>query len=156
MEPIVTQERAFNTQLDVTGIVPDITNVQILVAEDNKINQLVIARMLRCFDIACDIVSDGAEAVTHAKEKQYPLILMDCLMPTKDGFTATKEIRESTINSRTPIVALTALVVPGDYEKCIAAGMTDYLTKPFTKQQIKTLLTKYLPHLQLIAHQDGM
>jgi len=109
--------------------------------------------MLRCFEIGCDIVSDGVEAVAYAKEKQYPLILMDCLMPNKDGFTATKEIRESTVNNRTPIVALTALVVPGDYEKCISAGMTDYLTKPFTKQQIKTLLTKYLPHLQLINHE---
>jgi CheY-like chemotaxis protein len=94
-----------------------------------------------------ELAANGNEAVQKASEKQFGLILMDCQMPEKDGFTATREIRDGDgPNKNAPIVALTALAFPEDMEQCIKAGMNEYISKPFTREQLQALIHRYAPH----------
>jgi signal transduction histidine kinase/DNA-binding response OmpR family regulator len=110
--------------------------LHILVAEDNRVNQQVVARMLGKAGHRADIVVDGREAVTALGGTPYDLVLMDCLMPEMDGFEAARAIRaaESGTGRHIPIIALTASAMAEDRERCLAAGMDDYLTKPLTKR----------------------
>ncbi|TPW18626.1 MAG: barA [Halothiobacillaceae bacterium] len=122
----------------------------VLVAEDNPINQELVKTMLELLGCRVDMVSDGLEAVKSAARHHYDIILMDCQMPEMDGFAATKAIRAAESANplqprHIPIVALTANAMAGDREQCIAAGMDDYLSKPFTKEQLKQMLKKQLP-----------
>ena len=120
---------------------------KILVAEDNPVNQKLITEVLRIF--ACDLtlVANGKEAVSMNEKHQYDLILMDCQMPEMDGFQATKIIREQERESDTKeavvIVALTANARQEDRDKCIACGMDDYLSKPFTMVQLRDMISKW-------------
>jgi CheY-like chemotaxis protein len=109
--------------------------LRILVAEDNRVNQQVVARMLAKAGHRADIVVDGREAVTALLGTSYDLVLMDCLMPEMDGFEAARAIRaaEGGTGRHIPIIALTASAMAEDRERCLAAGMDDYLTKPLTK-----------------------
>ena len=109
--------------------------LRILVAEDNRVNQQVVARMLAKAGHRADIVVDGREAVMALVGTPYDLVLMDCLMPEMDGFEAARAIRaaEEGTGRHIPIIALTASAMPEDRERCLAAGMDDYLTKPLTK-----------------------
>ena len=109
--------------------------LRILVAEDNRVNQQVVARMLAKAGHRADIVVDGREAVTALVGTPYDLVLMDCLMPEMDGFEAARAIRaaEDGTGRHIPIIALTASAMAEDRERCLAAGMDDYLTKPLTK-----------------------
>jgi CheY-like chemotaxis protein len=122
---------------------------KILIAEDNLTNQQVAKGMLRKFGCAVDLVSNGIEAVAKADNGNYDAIFMDCQMPRMDGYEATREIRlrERAISSnrRTPIIALTANALSGDREKCLSAGMDDYLSKPFGQHQMAKVLKKWLP-----------
>ena len=126
---------------------------KILLVEDNPTNQEVARNVLEMFGCSVDIAENGQEAVTAAIEKQYDLIFMDCQMPIMDGFDATREIRfiESTESksdrSSIPIVALTAYDTEGDRERCIAAGMDDFLGKPYRRDQIRQVLEKWLEPL---------
>jgi Amt family ammonium transporter len=112
----------------------------ILVAEDNEINQLVVTEILRRSGYACDIVNDGKAAVEATERKRYDVVLMDCQMPEMDGFEATVQIRRREKNrpaeGRTMIVALTANAIKGDGERCLAAGMDLYLTKPVDPRKL--------------------
>ena len=107
---------------------------QILVAEDNEVNQIVVAEMLARAGFGCQIAGTGREAVALVQSGDYDLMLMDCQMSEMDGFEATRAIREwektRPIERRLPIVALTANAIKGDRERCLAAGMDTYLTKP--------------------------
>jgi len=120
----------------------------ILLAEDNVVNQTIAKHMLTKGGYQVDTVSDGEQAVKKATTKKYALILMDCQMPYLDGYEASKKIREyeKEIGEKNsvPIIALTANAMQGDREKCIVAGMTDYLSKPFEKEQILAVLEKHL------------
>jgi signal transduction histidine kinase/CheY-like chemotaxis protein len=122
---------------------------KILVAEDNLVNQQVAKGMLRKFGCTVDLVTNGVEAVAKADSGNYDAIFMDCQMPRLDGYEATREIRlrERAISSnrRTPIIALTANALSGDREKCLSAGMDDYLSKPFGQDQMGRILQKWLP-----------
>ncbi len=118
---------------------------RILLAEDNLINQKVAIRTLTSFGYQIDAVLNGEQAVSEHKSKNYDLILMDIQMPEVDGYTATKLIRklEPPFNS-VPIVALTAHALLGDKEKCLLAGMNDYISKPVVAKEIVQILDKYL------------
>jgi len=122
-------------------------NMHILVVEDNETNQTVVTSMLRKFGCTVELASDGREAVAAFSETSYSLILMDCQMPVMDGYQATAEIRrledqKGAIN-HTPIIALTANALQGDKEKCLTAGMDDYLSKPFKQNEIIKVLEKW-------------
>ncbi len=120
---------------------------RVLVAEDNRTNQMVAAGMLALNDCACVFAADGAQAVRAAQRERFDLILMDCSMPEMDGYEATAHIRLAELASgrRTPLLAMTANTQSGDAEKCLAAGMDDYLAKPITLVELRQKLEKWLP-----------
>jgi len=119
--------------------------IKILLAEDNKINQKVALATLGKLGYNVDLVNNGNEVLSALKKNHYHIILMDCQMPEMDGFTATQEIRklESEIR-KIPIVAMTAHAMKGDKDKCIEAGMDDYLTKPVKPKNLSDMLQKWL------------
>lgn len=119
---------------------------RILVAEDNSANQEVVSLMLERLGHRVDVASDGVEAVAGFRRGIYDLVLMDCQMPQQDGLAATREIRslEGTAR-RTPIIAMTAYAIQGDRERCLEAGMDDYLSKPVQFEELIDLLDKWLP-----------
>ncbi|MYM98449.1 EAL domain-containing protein [Duganella vulcania] len=121
---------------------------RVLVAEDNRTNQMVAAGMLAMNGCVCEFAADGVEAVRAAQRERFDLILMDCSMPEMDGYEATAHIRlaELAMGRRTPLVAMTANTQAGDAEKCLAAGMDDYLAKPITLVELRHKLEKWLPH----------
>ncbi len=124
---------------------------RILLAEDHPVNQEVAAQMLRMAGFEVHLVSDGQAAVAAASSGQFDLVLMDCLMPGMDGFEATSRLRDlersrgDPENHHLPIVALTANAMKGDVEACLAAGMDDYVAKPFTQEQLLAVIRQRLP-----------
>ena len=119
----------------------------ILLGEDNPVNQEIAQLMLETLGCTVTVAQNGHEVLAHAKTASFDLILMDCQMPEMDGFEATRLIREWEQNeSRTPlpIIALTAHASPGDREHCLATGMSDYLSKPFSMERLQTALSSWL------------
>lgn len=115
--------------------------LQILVAEDNKTNQVVISAILSRMGHEFVIVEDGEQAVAEVQANRYDIILMDCMMPNLDGWEATDQIRRLGGGySSIPIVALTANAMKGDRERCLEAGMTEYLSKPVRPDALKDML----------------
>jgi len=119
---------------------------RILVAEDNQINQKVATRMLEKLGYYADIVTNGQQAMDAVLQRTYSLVFMDCQMPVMDGFEATVRIRtEEGAARHTPIIAMTANAMTADRERCLAAGMDDYLAKPITLTDLQRVLTRCLP-----------
>lgn len=118
----------------------------VLLAEDNPVNQQLTVLQLQKLGYNCVAVANGKEAVKALEKTAYSLVLMDCQMPEMDGLEATKSIRkaEALMGTHVPIVGLTAHAMGGDREKCIAAGMDDYLSKPASLDKIRATLTKWL------------
>ncbi|SDB02139.1 PAS domain S-box-containing protein [Desulfonatronum thiosulfatophilum] len=117
----------------------------VLLVEDNPVNQEVASGLLREFGLAVDLAEDGLKAVQAVWDKQYDIVFMDCQMPKLDGFEATRRIRSLESGSRrTPIVAMTAHAMATDKDKCLAAGMDDYLAKPVKTDDLYSVLEKYL------------
>ena len=127
---------------------------RVLVAEDNRTNQMVAAGMLAMNGCECEFAANGREAVDAARHKSFDLILMDCSMPEMDGYEATAHIRnfEEPLGRRTPIVAMTANTQQGDAEKCLAAGMDDYLAKPITLVELRQKLERWLAKSTEVGH----
>lgn len=145
--PFVTRHTVHQSQVIKQPVISLPTNfdARILVAEDNKVNQVMIQQMLASLGCTCDIAINGKEAIQKAAENRYDLIFMDCMMPELSGYEATAHIRQTEIGKlRTTIVALTASALEGDREKCLSAGMDDYLTKPMKKQDLQRMLAKWL------------
>jgi two-component system, sensor histidine kinase len=120
---------------------------RILLVEDNPVNREVAAGMLQSLGCAAVSVENGRLAIEATDTAAYDAVLMDCHMPVMDGLTATADIRRREQHSgaaRVPIIALTANAMEGDRERCLAAGMDDFLSKPFTQQQLATLLRRWL------------
>ena len=120
---------------------------KLLIAEDNIVNQKLISRILKEVGYTAVTVSNGNEAVEEVKSNKYDLVLMDCQMPEKDGYTATTEIRELNlegISDKLPIIAITAHALSGDKDKCLSAGMNDYVAKPILPDQLVNKIDKWL------------
>jgi len=119
-------------------------DVRVLVAEDNPVNQRVMLHMLDRLGYTCELVSDGRAAVEATRSDDCDLVLMDCNMPVMDGFEATEAIRSAEEPGEgVVIIALTANAMEGDRERCIRAGMDDYLTKPITVEELSAALLQW-------------
>ena len=124
----------------------DCGGARVLLAEDNLINQEIARAMLESAGCLVTTVSNGRAAVESLRGQHFELVLMDCQMPELDGFEATREIRarESADEARVPIVALTANAMQGDREGCLAAGMDDYVSKPFRRSDLMRVLQRWI------------
>ena len=120
----------------------------ILLVEDNPVNQLVAKGMLgKLGKLGCDVTvaGHGGEALEALELSDFDLVLMDCNMPVMDGYEASRRIRQSGRWPRLPIVALTANAMPEERDRCRAAGMSDYLAKPFRREELMTLIDQWVP-----------
>jgi PAS domain S-box-containing protein len=153
-----------SVSLDRNGLRPPLS-ARVLLVEDNGVNQEIGMAMLQAIGCEVDLAADGREAIEATGAKDYDLVLMDCQIPHVDGFEATRAIRArererspSSAALRLPIVALTANAMSGDRELCIAAGMDDYLSKPFTQAQLRAVLEAWMPNpaAAAAAERSGM
>jgi CheY-like chemotaxis protein len=124
------------------GLLPITRTLDVLVAEDNVVNRDVLRQMLLLLDCRVDTAANGCAAVAAVAERRYDVVLMDVQMPEMDGLEATREIRrnESPEGPRVAIVALTAHALEGQRERCLAAGMDDFLAKPITLEALTMAL----------------
>jgi CheY-like chemotaxis protein/HPt (histidine-containing phosphotransfer) domain-containing protein len=122
--------------------VPPLGGGRVLLAEDNDINRTVFRRMIQLLGVECDAVPDGAAAAEAVLTGRYDVVLMDVQMPGTDGLEATRIVRAAGL--RTPILALTATALRGDRDRCLAAGMDGYLSKPITLPELRKALARYL------------
>jgi signal transduction histidine kinase/ActR/RegA family two-component response regulator len=127
----------------------DLRAGQVLVVEDNEVNALVVRGMLEQLGVHAELAVNGQKALAAMRQATFDLVLMDCQMPIVDGWEATRIWRAHEQRTRqaraTPIVALTASAVAGERERCLEAGMDDYLSKPFTRAALAALVDRYLP-----------
>jgi len=125
-----------------------VRSASILVVEDNKTNQLVLLGILKKLGHTAEVANNGAEALGVLACKQFDLILMDCQMPVMDGLEATRQIRRNNEgNKNTPIIAITANAMSGDRQRCLTAGMNDYIKKPFKKEILNEKINLWLQHM---------
>lgn len=130
---------------------------KILVAEDNKVNQIVAVKLLESMGHSADVTENGREVLDRVQKQQYDLVLMDMQMPEMDGLEATRAIRALPGEvSAIPIVALTANAIQGDQETCLDAGMDDYISKPVDKQALFDVLERYLSNETVSATSSGL
>jgi Amt family ammonium transporter len=119
--------------------------LRVLVVEDNAVNRKVAQRFLERLGCSVTLAEDGAQGVQQFQQGEFELVLMDLQMPTMDGYEATRRIRQlEPPTKRTPVVALTAHAMPGELERCLAAGMDDFLTKPLMSERLEEVLEKHL------------
>jgi CheY-like chemotaxis protein len=109
----------------------------VLIAEDNEINCMLAEALLGALGLKTEVARHGGQAIDMAAARDYAAIFMDCQMPVADGFEATRQIRAAESGRRVPIIAMTALSMPGDRERCLAAGMDDYLSKPIRASELE-------------------
>jgi len=133
---------------------------KVLLAEDNPVNVEVATAMLDSLGLDVSCARNGEEALRAMREGQYDIVLMDCQMPVMDGFAATAEIRRLEHDNgrarKVPVIAITANALQGDRESCLAAGMDDYLSKPFTQQQLGAVIGRWiaLPLASTVHHAE--
>lgn len=117
----------------------------VLLVEDNPVNQAVIQAMLRSLGLEVVVAADGAQAISLVARQRFAAVLMDCRLPVVDGYEATRRLRQLPQGRDLPIIALTANALQGDRERCIEAGMNDYLAKPFKRNELQEILQRWLP-----------
>jgi CheY-like chemotaxis protein len=138
--PAIKREGLANLTAAVLGVTS-----RVLLAEDNEINQRITLRLLQKLGLEADAVLNGRLAVEALQKKKYGLVLMDCQMPEMDGFEATAILRNQEGKQRhTPVCALTANAMEGDRERCLAAGMDDYLTKPVSLEKLQEMVDRWI------------
>lgn len=133
--------------------------LNVLVVEDNLVNQVVARGYLKMLGCACGVADNGLRAIeVLTAPHSYDLVLMDCQMPELDGLEATRRIRANEVygKARIPIVALTANAMAGDREVCLAAGMDDFLSKPFQRDELTAILDKWRPQLAARHASDAL
>ncbi|WP_449434089.1 ATP-binding protein [Pseudomonas putida] len=118
---------------------------RVLLVEDNSVNQAVIEAMLRSLGLEVSVALNGLEAVERVSQEHFAAVLMDCRLPQLDGYEATRRIRLLPNGGQLPIIALTANVLQGDRERCMAAGMNDFLSKPLRRAELQQVLQRWLP-----------
>jgi len=124
---------------------------RVLVADDNATNQKVAVRMLQRLGYRGDVASTGAEAVAMLDSAHYDAVLMDCQMPEMDGYEAARQIRHNERGGRrVPIIAMTADAQPGERERCLAAGMDDYISKPVKLHVVAAVLERWLATKEVV------
>lgn len=121
-----------------------VTSCDVLLVEDNLINQRVALSMLRKLGYRVDVAGDGKQALEALERSDYSVVLMDCMMPVMDGFEATAAIRKNERLRNTTIIAMTAYAMPGDRDRCLAAGMDDYVSKPVEWDQLRNVLERWV------------
>lgn len=147
-------EHVFNPQKQAVQIVgeaptsiksgPDKKDLRILLAEDNPVNQKLALKMLERLGYTAQVANNGLEAIKCLEESPFDLVLMDVQMPELDGLSATRRIRsEFSAEQQIPIIAMTANAMKGDREKCLKAGMNDYISKPFKMADLEEMLDRY-------------
>ncbi len=130
-----------------------VSGMRVLLVEDNAVNQMIARAMLESLGCSVESADNGRKAIESMAANRFDLVLMDCQMPEMDGFEATRvwRKREPKSPARLPIIALTASALEGDRERCLDAGMDDYLAKPFVREQLATLLGHWAPGLRVGA-----
>ncbi len=144
---VKVSKRALASMSDSGSIEPELNSAQpplILLAEDNENNIITISGYLKNKGYRISVARDGKQAVGHAQDEIPDLILMDIQMPSMDGLEATRRIRANTALTSVPIIALTALTMPGDKERCLAAGANDYMSKPVSLKGLVRAIEKQL------------
>lgn len=127
-------------------VIADVLRARLLLVEDNKINQKLCVILLNQMGYQVEVANNGKEAIAACQRTPFDLILMDCEMPEMDGFSATREIRRLEGHGfHLQIIAMTANAMAGDRERCLAAGMDDYLSKPINPQVLRAMITQHLP-----------
>jgi CheY-like chemotaxis protein len=127
---------------------------RLLLVDDNELNAMLASRLLRTLGFEVTIAENGAVALDAFARGRFDIVLMDCQMPVLDGYAATRHIREleaRTAARHTPVIAITANTLTGDREKCLAAGMDDYLGKPYSVRELRPKLAQWLPQRAAIA-----
>ena len=153
--PLVTRH-SINETNSISRTKPSFKNVHILVTEDNYVNQMVASELLEGYGCIVTPAGNGLEALKMVEKHEFDLILMDCQMPEMDGFEATKNIRRNEGSSkRTPIVAFTANAMQGDKDRCLNAGMDDYISKPVNQKELEAILSKWLPQKMRVELGDS-
>lgn len=129
---------------------------RVLLAEDNQVNQKIATRMLEKMNLRVDAVANGQEAVQALRDRPYDLVLMDCQMPEMDGFQATAAIRAGKSGTKDiPIIAMTANAMAGDEERCLQAGMNDYISKPVAFMVLESKLNRWLRIVEEKRNQEA-
>jgi CheY-like chemotaxis protein len=129
-----------------SGAQPSLLGRRVLLAEDNLVNQKLAAALLARLGIVVTVVANGREALESLRRESVDLVLMDCEMPELDGYEATRALRAGAAGeemANVPVIALTANAVAGDRERCLAAGMNDYLSKPFKAEAFRRMLEQH-------------
>ena len=151
--PVVTAEASVNGESlagqaadlpSVTSEQPTTAGMPVLLADDNEVNRLVAGETLRRLGCEVTVAEDGQQALDLLQQQAFAVVLMDCQMPVMDGYESTRQIRRLPSDSRNvPVIALTAHAMAGDRDKCLAAGMNDYLAKPFSLETLHKKLQRW-------------
>ena len=132
-----------------SGALQSFRTGKVLLAEDNEVNRMVVLGQLESLGVQAEAVHDGQEALEAVAQGEYDLVLMDCQMPRLDGYEATRRIRALKGDENLPVVAVTAHAFDGERERCLAAGMDDYLVKPFEEEQLAAVLDRWMSHSEV-------